>query len=271
MKKLLSLILLLSWLRPALAKTPAGRQRLSVASVVFPGMEVLDMTDPLDVLLTASNLTNGSYHCYTVALTNAELTTDRGSLHLRPDHTFATAPKPVVVVPGGPGVPHCQRQPAFMTQLKALSGRAAQTRSVCTGALLLAQAGVLDGRTHQGTTDALARQFSKVRLVRDVRDVVDGPVFTTAGVTAGIDGAFYLVEQHSGSTVAAVVASTMQYPRLDVAQAQKPSAHPTANLFDQAALPTGQLVRPAARVPLASFTDPVCHMSIHQVGRAVSA
>lgn len=148
MKKLLVILLLLSWLRPALAQThtPAGRQRLNVAFVVFPGMEALDLTGPLDVLLTASNLTNGGYHCYTVALTSAELTTDQGGLHLRPDYTFATAHRPdIVVVPGGPGVSRCQQDAAFITQLKALSGRASQTMSVCTGALLLAQAGVLDG------------------------------------------------------------------------------------------------------------------------------
>jgi transcriptional regulator GlxA family with amidase domain/YHS domain-containing protein len=268
MKKLLVILLLLGWLRPALAQThtPAGRQRLNVAFVVFPGVEALDLTGPLDVLLTASNLTNGGYHCYTVALTSAELTTDQGGLHLRPDYTFATAPRPdIVVVPGGPGVSRCQQDAAFITQLKALSGRAAQTMSVCTGALLLAQAGVLDGRratTHQGTTDALAQQFPKVRVVRDVRYVVDGPVLTTAGVTAGLDGAFYLVEQHSGPTVAEVVASTMQYPRLNAARAQQPSAHPAANLFAQAAPPTGQPARAAAGAPLALATDPVCHMGV---------
>jgi transcriptional regulator GlxA family with amidase domain/YHS domain-containing protein len=268
MKKLLALLLLISWLRPAQAQTsPAnGPQRLNVAFVVFPGMEALDMTGPLDVLVNASNLTNGGYHCYTVALTDSLLATDRGGLRLKPDYTFATAPRPdLVVVPGGPGVARCQQNPAFVAQFKALSGRATQTMSVCTGALLLAKAGVLDGHratTHQGSTDELARQFPRVQVVRDVRYVVDGPVLTTAGVTAGIDGAFYLVEHYSGATVAEVVASTMQYPRLNAAQAQQPSAHPAANLFAQAAPPKGKPATAAPGAALASTTDPVCHMGI---------
>lgn len=263
---LLSLLALLLATSSQAQPAATGPRRLNVAFVVFPGVEALDLTGPLDVLLTASNLTNGGYRCYTVALTSALLHTDQGGLHLKPDYTFATAPKPdIVVVPGGAGVARCQQNAAFITQLKALSGRASQTMSVCTGALLLAQAGVLNGHratTHQGSTAELARQFPQVRVVRDVRYVVDGPVLTTAGVTAGIDGAFYLVEKYSGPTVAEVVASTMQYPRLNAAQAQQPSAHPATNLFAQAAAPKGQPAPAAPGAALASATDPVCHMGI---------
>ncbi len=262
------------------AQPTTGPQHLNVAFVVFPGVEALDLTGPLDVLVNASNLTNGGYHCYTVALTDSLLTTDQGGLRLKPDYTFATAPRPdLVVVPGGPGVARSRQNAAFVAQLKDLSGRATQTMSVCTGALLLAQAGVLDGHratTHQGSTDELARQFPKVNVVPGVRYVVDGPVLTTAGVTAGIDGAFYLVEKYNGPTVAEVVADVMQYPRLNTAQAQQPNAHPATNLFAQAAPATGtqsmalhpqagrpSIARPSTKAaPLASTTDPVCHMGI---------
>ena len=273
MKKLVLVLLLLGWLRPVPAQTlaAAGPQRLNVAFVVYPGVENLDLTGPLDVLLSAGGLTNGGYRCYTVALTKSLLTTSHGGLHLQPDYTFATAPKPdIVVVPGASAerIARLQQNAAFVAQLRALSGRARQTMSVCTGALLLGQAGVLDGHratTHQALTDALARQFPRVRVVRDVRYVADGAVLTTAGVTAGIDGAFYLVEKHSGLTVAEAVASAMQYPRLDAAKAQAPSAHSPANQFAQLALPTGQLAAASQAAPgaaLASATDPVCHMGV---------
>ena len=249
--------------------TPA--RPLQVALVVFPGVENLDLTEPLDVLLIASSLTSNGYYCYTVGLTDSLLTTARGGLHLRPDYTFQTMPKPdIVIVPGASPtrIEELVASPALVAQLRALAPHTPLMMSVCTGGLLLGAAGVLDGHratTHSMALDALAKH-SKITVVRGVRYVADGPVLTTAGITAGIDGTLALVEKYSGRVVADAVAEVMEYTRpgprrTPPAGARKPTTAPRPRAM---AMPKAMLAKkPAAKATpaLASPNDPVCHMA----------
>ena len=257
------------------AATP--QRPITVAFLVYPGVEVLDLGGPMDVFVKAGRLTNGSYRCYTVAFADTLLPTEAGGLRLRPDYTLAGAPVPdVLVVPGAAPAPIRQLlgNAAAMQQLEALTRRTPVVMSVCTGAFLLGGAHALDGRratTHRLMTDTLARQFPRVTLVRHVRYVRDGHLLTTAGVTAGLDGALALVEEASGRPVAETIARALEYTRQEVREMPNPSAaHRMPMRRARPAAPrkmppkrgsaaTGQAPNDA---PLAALADPVCHMGI---------
>ena len=273
MKSLLLSLLALLLLTNCYAQPGTPPVRLNIALVVFPGVEALDLTEPLDVLQIANGLTKGSYHCYTVALTDSLLTTDRGGLHLRPDYTFETMPKPdIVIVPGaGPArIKELAANPAMMAQLQALAPQTQLMMSVCTGAIVLGQAGILDGHratTHAMTLAALA-DYPKITVVRGVRYVLDGPVLTTAGITAGIDGALALVEKYSGWGIADAVASIMEYTRPDTTRRVPAAPTPPRPTRQHPAGPVATPVHKRATAsaapsaPLAAPTDPVCHMAV---------
>lgn len=266
------------WAQTLPAATP--QRPITVAFLVYPGVEVLDLGGPMDVFVKAGRLTNGSYRCYTVAFTDTLLTTEAGGLRLRPDYTLAGAPVPdVLVVPGAAPVPIQQLlgNAAAMQQLEMLTRRARVVMSVCTGAFLLGGAHALDGHratTHRLMTDTLARQFPKAALVRHVRYVRDGQLLTTAGVTAGIDGALALVEEASGRPVAETIARALEHTRQEAPEISKALTAPRMPMNRT------QLVAPAASrkmapkrasvtsvpapndAPLVAPADPVCHMGI---------
>lgn len=129
-------------------------------------------------------------------------------LTLVPDHTLATAPAPhTLLVPGGQGT----RNPApeVIAWLREHGPRAQRLVSVCTGAILLAEAGLLDGRratTHWAYCDTLARHHPAIEVDPDPIFVRDGHVATSAGVTSGIDLALALVEEDIGREVALAIA-----------------------------------------------------------------
>jgi transcriptional regulator GlxA family with amidase domain len=114
-----------------------------------------------------------------------------------------------LVVAGGEGTRPHRRDVRLVRWIARAARRARRVASVCTGAFLLAEAGLLDGRratTHWAMCDALARRFPAVRVERDPIFVRDGHVFTSAGITAGIDLALQLVEEDCGRDIALTVA-----------------------------------------------------------------
>lgn len=118
-------------------------------------------------------------------------------------------PIDTLIVVGGPGVQTHREDAALVRGLARLAGRARRVASVCTGAWLLAEAGLLDGRratTHWAACDDLAARFPEVRLEADRLFVEDGPVWTSAGVTAGMDLALAFVERDLGRDVALATA-----------------------------------------------------------------
>ena len=265
--------------RPA-PKPQSKLKPLNVAFLVYPGVEVLDLGGPMDVFVKASRVTNGSYRCYTVAFTDQPLMTEAGGLRLQPDYTLRNAPAPdVLVLPGGPPAPLQQvlNNTVAMQQLTELVRRAPTVMSVCTGAFLLGGTRALDGHratTHQLMTDSLARRFPRVTVARHVRYVQDGKLLTTAGVTAGIDGALALVEQHSGRPIADMVCRALEHTRQEesmklnaakkppTASPHKPMTMSAARVAASAQQTTTKAELVTNSAPLASATDPVCHMRV---------
>lgn len=168
--------------------------------LLFDGVEVLDFAGPLECLGQAKQ--DDGRPCFrAVTLAPASPVTCAGGLRVIPDYDLDGAPElDLLVVPGGPGA----REPADGETLAAfLRSRRASTpllASVCTGAYLLALAGLLDGRTattHPARLADFAARFPKVRAMR-AKLVDQGDIITAGGVASGVDLALYLIEQRYG-------------------------------------------------------------------------
>ncbi|MEU3841193.1 GlxA family transcriptional regulator [Streptomyces sp. NPDC028635] len=179
----------------------------TVLFVLFDGVQSLDVTGPLEVFAGAGNHTPGSYRLRTASLGGAPVRTSSGLL-LVPDEALEDTPDPhTLLVPGGQGTR--SPDPHLVDWLRRHGPRARRLVSVCTGAILLARAGLLDGRratTHWAYCDTLARDHPDVRVDPDPIYVRDGHVSTSAGVTSGIDLALALVEEDLGRGAALTIA-----------------------------------------------------------------
>ncbi|MFE2032168.1 GlxA family transcriptional regulator [Streptomyces scopuliridis] len=181
----------------------------SVLVVLFDDVQSLDVTGPVEVFNGAGLATGdrGAYRIRTASLDGAPVRTSSG-LTLVPDLALTDAPDPhTLVVPGGSGTRG--PDPLLIAWLRERAPRAGRLVSICTGALLLAAAGLLDGRratTHWIAADLLATHYPAVEVDPDPIYIRDGEIATSAGVTSGIDLALALVEEDLGREVALTVA-----------------------------------------------------------------
>ena len=176
-----------------------------IVFVVYPGITALDLVGPHEVLGAA-----GAYELSVAAASAGPVRTTRGPLVVA-DRTLSSVRGPIdtVVVVGGEGAIAAAGDEALVRAVRNLAGRARRVASVCTGAFVLAAAGVLDGRratTHWQSCAHLARKFPTVTVEADPIFVRDGNVWTSAGVTAGMDLALALVADDLGRDVALEVA-----------------------------------------------------------------
>lgn len=194
---------------------------INVGILVFDEVELLDMAGPYEVFTTAARVlarsqppgTQPLFSVTTIARRPGPVWA-RAGLRLHPDHGLADHPPlACAIVPGGV-------VDAELGQSELLAWIAAQARtarilaSVCTGALLLAQAGVLDGldaTTHWEDLDALRTLRPAVRVQNGLRWVDQGPVVTSAGVSAGIDMSLHLVERLHSRDLALRTARQMDF------------------------------------------------------------
>jgi transcriptional regulator GlxA family with amidase domain len=179
----------------------------TVLIVLFDDVQSLDVTGPAEVFNGAELHCPGTYRIRTVSRDGRAVRTSSG-LTLVPDHSFADAPPAdTLVVPGGAGTRH--PDPRLPAWLREHGPRAGRLVSVCTGALLLAEAGLLEGRrvtSHWSVCDKLAREHPGIEVDPDPIYVRDGTLATSAGVTSGIDLALALVEEDVGRDIALSVA-----------------------------------------------------------------
>jgi transcriptional regulator GlxA family with amidase domain len=185
----------------------------TIGILLFGDMEELDFAGPYEVFGMFARHFDRDWQLVTVAQTREPV---RGALGLRvvPDHAFDDCPPlAVLVVPGGFGTRREVDNRALIEFVQR-AGRACQwVTSVCTGALVLARAGFLEGKratTHWGALDEL-RKEPNVQVLDGERYVQDGNVITAAGVSAGIDMALYLVGQLKDAETARNVQKFMQY------------------------------------------------------------
>jgi transcriptional regulator GlxA family with amidase domain len=181
-----------------------------VVIVAFPRAQTLDFVGPIEVLNAAERLRPGSYERELVAPGGDAFATGSG-VRIVPDRALegVRGALDTLIVAGGSGVHEATATPATVAAVKRLSGRARRTASVCTGAFLLAEAGLLDGRrasTHWASAQRLADRYPAVTVDPDPIFIRDGDVWTSAGVTAGMDLTLALVEDDLGPDVAVAVA-----------------------------------------------------------------
>jgi transcriptional regulator GlxA family with amidase domain len=176
-----------------------------VVIVAFPGVQTLDVTGPAEVLRAATRLKPPGYDVTVAALEEGPLRTS--TVSFMPDARLEDCRGRIdtLIVAGGTGTRRAEGDEALIAWLREAAKRARRVTSVCTGAFLLAKAGLLDGRratTHWASCTDLAERHPTITVEPDPIFVRDGNVATSAGVTAGMDLALALVEEDLGREVA---------------------------------------------------------------------
>jgi len=174
-----------------------------IAMVIFPGFQILDAAGPIAAFEIAGRYQPGTYALEVLAAGGGDVASSSGvKMSAQP---LGDGPYDTVMISGGDGTRALPDLARTVAWLKAIAPATRRVTSVCSGAYLLAEAGLLDGRratTHWGRSDDFARRYPKVRLEPDRIFVRDGDVWTSAGITAGIDLALALVEDDLGALVA---------------------------------------------------------------------
>jgi transcriptional regulator GlxA family with amidase domain len=200
--------------------------------LVFDGAEELDFVGPWEVFTTSRNM-RGDTDTVVLVAERADAVRCAKGMRVLPDYTLASHPQlDVLLVPGGMGTRREVDNAAVIDWIRAVSRTASWTTSVCTGALLLHEAGPARGRrvaTHYGFEDALEAR-GEVTVVRDARYVVDGNVVTSQGVSAGIDMALWLVGALHGRDHARAVRRYIQYEPAPPYLADEPAGESVGTL-----------------------------------------
>lgn len=191
-----------------------------IVMLVFPGFLLLDATGPLQVFSMADEEAakdgGQGYRLRTVSVAGG-LVMSSSSLAVQTE----ALPRPAslkgatVFVAGGHGTEGAMRDKALIRWLQQVSGHTARCSSICTGAFILAQSGLLDGRsavTHWHDAATFRRLFPQVRMLDDAIHVRDGQFYSSAGVTAGIDLSLSLVEADHGKALSLRVAKRLVLP-----------------------------------------------------------
>jgi transcriptional regulator GlxA family with amidase domain len=186
-----------------------------VCIVLFDDVEVLDFCGPFEVFtVTGGREGRKPFEVCTVAENNRPIAA-RGGLSINPSHSFATCVRPdLLLVPGGMGTRREINNPAMLNWLEARASEAELVLSVCSGALLLAKIGLLDGSTattHHGALDELRNISPTIAIDSSSRFIDNGRVIVSAGISAGIDMSLHVVARLLGKEQAMETANYMEY------------------------------------------------------------
>lgn len=182
-----------------------------VVLVVFDGVKLLDVVGPAEVFAEANRF-GARYRLRFASVDGEDVMTSLGTRFAVTEQLSAVQSVGTVMVAGGDGLVGQPIDPRVVDAVRAVAPHAGRLASICTGAFILAQAGLLDGRratTHWRHTRLLANAFPDIRVEPDAIFVQDGDVFTSAGVSAGIDLALALVEMDYGSPLVRDVARSL--------------------------------------------------------------
>jgi transcriptional regulator GlxA family with amidase domain len=192
-----------------------------VGILIFDQVEVLDVAGPFEVFSVARlnektrSIEPSPFRVLLLA-EKPDQVSAVGGLRLIPDVTFDNCPElDLLIVPGGWGTRIKINDVKFLNKIAERVAHTKLTASVCTGSSLLGRAGLLDGReatTHWRAFDFLHQSSPKVKIRKDVRFTLVEPIFTSAGVSAGIDLALRIVSHFFGTEIGAATALQMEYP-----------------------------------------------------------
>ena len=200
-----------------------------VGILIYKDVEALDFVGPYEVFSVAhthdappADAEPGAMgrvsHLFDVRVVAA--TTDpvtvRGGMKVVPTDSFGSCPQvDILVVPGGRGQDAALKDKALVAWVGKQAKKAELVTSVCTGSFILAEAGLLDGKssaTHQLSVQEMQAKYPKVKVVAGKRVVEDGNVVTAAGVSSGLDMSLRIVRKLNGEGVAAMAATIIEYP-----------------------------------------------------------
>ncbi len=192
---------------------------MNIGIYVYDQAEVLDFAGPFEVFTTASrvhgrqNLNVSLFDVFLIA-EKREMISARANFKVQPHYTINDHPSlDVLIIPGGVHI-HEMEKPVVIEWVQRTAGTSQITASVCTGAFLLAKAGLLEGRpvtTHWEDIPDLRGMFPLLDIEEDVAWVDDGNIVTSAGISAGIEMALHLVTRLAGKELAVRTARQMQY------------------------------------------------------------
>lgn len=187
----------------------------NVGILLFEAAELLDFAGPYEAFSSAGRYDDVEwFNTFTIGEQTGTITSNNG-LPCAVEFTLEDAPKlDVLVVPGGRGTRTEVKNERLIAWIKSVAADAELVTSVCTGAFMLAEAGLLDGRratTHWGSIERLRETYPNVIVEENVRFVDEWPIITSAGVSAGIDMALHAIEQLAGRDAAASSARLMEY------------------------------------------------------------
>ena len=188
--------------------------RRSVALLLFPEVEVLDFAGPFEVFSVADELSDHTAFAVSI-VADTPTVKARNGLRVVADHTLESCPHAdILIVPGGFGTRALLHQPDVLAWVRTRATAAERVMSVCTGSLVLAKAGLLDGlrvTTHHQVLPMLTELAPRSTVDPTRRFHDNGHILTAAGISAGIDCSLHLVGQLLGKDTAAKTAAYMEY------------------------------------------------------------
>ncbi|HAS47087.1 MAG TPA: AraC family transcriptional regulator [Microscillaceae bacterium] len=197
-------------------------EKINVGIFIFDEVEVLDFAGPFEVF---AKTVVKEKEAFQVSLVSAEdkVVNARYGFRVLPDVIFESEPVfDVLIVPGGFGAEVIEiKNEVTINWLKNQQEKVSILASVCTGALLLAEAGILDGKratTHWMDVDRLEKEYPRVNVERDIRFIDEGHILTSGGISAGIDMSLHIVERFFGKEIADTTAKKMEYDRKYIIQ-----------------------------------------------------
>ncbi len=195
-----------------MARQPDNRK---IGVVIYPQAEVLDITGPHEVFSMASvfqqqHQSPGIYEVFLISATLKPVRMSSG-MHLQPDYRFEDCPLPLdtLIVPGAENIEQALNDPGLLNWIEQQSDQTRRLVSICTGAFFLAKLGLLDGKkvtTHWGYCQLLQKSYPQLEVVPNAIYIREGNIYTSAGITAGMDLALALVEEDESKETAMSIA-----------------------------------------------------------------
>jgi transcriptional regulator GlxA family with amidase domain len=188
---------------------------ITVGILLFNEVEVLDFAGPYEVFSIAKKDDIKLFNVVTIG-ENTERLEARNGLKIVPDYHFKNHPKlEILIIPGGYGAEEIEiKNRNLLDWIKQQSNQVKILASVCTGALLLAEIGVLDNKeatTHWMDLDRLEKNYPKVKVVRGVKYVDQHEIITSGGISAGINMSFYIIKKLTDTKTVIDLAKRMEY------------------------------------------------------------
>lgn len=219
---LITIVIILNITVTSMAQTDSTFKKMNVAIFIYDGVEILDFSGPAEVFAVSGfkdekGAYQRAFNVYTVAVSK-DIINSQGFLKVVPDYSIFNCPKTdIIVLPGGSSR-KSRENIDVINWIKENSKQKSIFLSVCTGAFLLGEAGLLNGKkvtTWYGALDRLKEAYPEAEVLKETRFVDNGKLITTAGVSAGIDGALHLVGKLLGLEAALGTAEYMEYDKWD--------------------------------------------------------